>query len=223
MRDFYKILLLGGSGKGKTYTFNTLNPNKTGFINVENKPLPFPNSFKYETKCVTLAHAKQALKEYADNKEIEVIVFDSLSSYMDMLLKESRDTKKGFDIWNHYNEEIGKLLHFIKSIQKEIFIVGHYEWVQDEGGTKEKRAKVKGKEWEGTIEKEFLIVLYANSKFNQVTKRPEYFLNLYEEDTSAKCPPNIFDKDLLTVPNDGQFIIDTIVKFSTEAYNKKIK
>jgi ABC-type oligopeptide transport system ATPase subunit len=213
MRDFYKILIVGSSGKGKSFTFRTLNPKTTGFINAENKPLPFKNDFEHETKCTTLSHVKKALKEYAEDTKIETIVFDSLSSYMDMLLKEARDTKKGFDIWNHYNEEIGKLLHFIKSIQKEIFITAHYEWVQDEGGAKERRAKVKGKEWEGTVEKEFTMVLYAGSKFNHSTKKPEYFLNLYEEDSSAKCPPGIFDIDTLSIPNDGQFIINKILDF----------
>lgn len=142
-RDYYKLLLVGPSGKGKTMSFRNMNPNTTGFINVEDKPLPFKNKFKYHNRPKTIADTKKALKEYADNKEINCICIDSLSAYMDMLLAECRATKKGFDIWSAYNEEIGKFLNFLKSIQKEVFITAHYEILGIEGN-QEKRVKVKG-------------------------------------------------------------------------------
>ena len=47
MRDYYKVLLVSQSGKGKTYSFRNMNPDTTGFVNVENKPLPFKNNFKF--------------------------------------------------------------------------------------------------------------------------------------------------------------------------------
>lgn len=43
-RDYYKTLVVGASGRGKTYMFRDLDPNTTGFINVEDKPLPFKNT-----------------------------------------------------------------------------------------------------------------------------------------------------------------------------------
>ena len=147
-RDYYHVLLVAGSGKGKTYSARNLDPNTTGFINVENKPLPFKNNFKHHSRVESVADAKSKLKEYAENPEIDCIFFDSFSAYVDLLLASARSTKKGFDIWNYYNEEIGKLLNFIKSIKKEVFITAHYEWIQDEGGPKDRRTKVKGKEWE---------------------------------------------------------------------------
>lgn len=98
-RDFYKILIPGASGKGKTYMFRTMDPNTTGFINVENKPLPFKNNFKYHKRIT--AGSKEALDtlvEYAKNPEITSIVFDSFSAYMDLVLSEARAVKKGFDV-----------------------------------------------------------------------------------------------------------------------------
>ncbi len=214
-RDYYKILIVGPSGKGKTFTFRTLDPETTGYVNVENKPLPFKNEYKYHTKCTTLGQAKSTLKEYAENPKITAIVFDSFSAYVDLLLSEARKSKKGFEIWNYYNEEIGKILNYIKTIEKEVMVTAHYEWLQDEGGTKERRTKVKGKEWEGLIEKEFTIVMYADDKFNRDTKRPDYYLSTYEEKSSCKCPPGIFEGDPLSIPNDGKYIIDSIVKFAS--------
>ena len=50
-RDYYKVLLVSLSGKGKTYSSRNLNPETTGFINMENKPLPFKNTFKHQKRC----------------------------------------------------------------------------------------------------------------------------------------------------------------------------
>ena len=212
VRDYYKTMLVGSSGKGKTYSFRNMNPVTTGFINVEDKPLPFKNKFKYHSRPKTVAETKAVLREYAENKEISVIVIDSFSAYVEMLLGEARATKKGFDIWNQYNEEIGKLLNFIKSIQKEVFITAHYEILGIEGN-QEKRIKVKGKEWEGLIEKEFSSVLYADNKFND-KGIPEYFFNTVQENTSAKCPPGLLGTDVMRITNDCNEINNKIIEFT---------
>lgn len=142
-RDYYKVLLVGQSGKGKTYSFRNMNPETTGFINNEDKPLPFKNKFKYHSRPKTTVEFKTILKSYADNKDINIICIDSLSAYMDTLLSECRATKKGFDVWMSYAEELGKFLNFLKSIQKEVFMTAHYEILGIEGN-QEKRVKVKG-------------------------------------------------------------------------------
>ena len=213
-RDYYKVLLVGQSGKGKTFSFRNMNPNTTGFINGEDKPLPFKNKFKYHSRPKTISDTKKALKEYADNKEIDCICIDSLSAYMDMLLAECRATKKGFDIWSAYNEEIGKFLNFLKSIEKEVFITAHYEILGIEGN-QEKRVKVKGREWEGTIEKEFTMVLYADNKFND-KGIPNYYYNAVQEGTSAKCPPDLLGENIMQITNDSSLIFDKILEFVGE-------
>lgn len=141
-RDYYKVLLVGSSGKGKTYSFRNMNPNTTGFINVENKPLPYKNKLKYHTRVNTFQEAYDALAEYAKNPEIDTIIVDSLSAYTDLVLAEARRTKKGFEIWSMYNDEIGKLLTRIKRVPKEVFVTAHYEILGIEGNM-EKRVKVK--------------------------------------------------------------------------------
>lgn len=143
MADFYKILVTGLSGKGKTYAARNLDPETTGFLNVENKPLPFPNKFKHHSRCKTLLDVKSNLKIYATNPDIKVIFFDSFSAYLEILLSAARKEKKGYEIWNYYNEEIGNLLNYIKDIDKEVIMTSHYE-ILDVEGDKEKRTKVKG-------------------------------------------------------------------------------
>lgn len=213
MRDFYKILLVSQSGKGKTYSFRNMNPNTTGFINIENKPLPFKNTFKYHSRPSSTIEAKKALKEYSDNSEITCIVIDSLSAYLDMLILECRATKKGFDIWNMYNEETAKFFNFLKKVEKEIFVTAHYEWIQDEGGAKERRIKIKGKEWEGVVEKEFTIVLYADKTLNPNTKKVEAWFDMALENSSSKCPPAIFGEDTFRIDNDSNYVLEKILEF----------
>jgi len=94
-RDYYKVLLVGPSGKGKTYSFRNMDPNTTGFINVENKPLPFKNQFKYHKRVDTHGQALETIKEYATNPEIKSIIIDSFSAYMDMVMTAARASKKG--------------------------------------------------------------------------------------------------------------------------------
>jgi hypothetical protein len=210
-KDYYKVFIVGSSGKGKTYSFRNMDPDTTGFLNIEDKPLPFKNKFKHHLRPTTVLETKAMLKELADNPEVKSICIDSFSAYVDLLLSECRTTKKGFDIWNMYNEEIGKFLNFIKKIQKEVFITGHYETLGVEGN-QEKRIKVKGKEWEAVIEKEFTVVLYADNKF--VDKKPEYFLVAVQEGTSAKCPPDLLGTNVVTITNDCNEIHKKIVEFT---------
>ena len=211
MRDYYKVLVIGQSGKGKTFMFRNMNPDTTGFINMEDKPLPFKNTFKFHKRPTSAQEVITALVEYAQNPAITTIVVDSFSAYVDLVLAEHRKTKKGFDIWNAYNDDIGRFNQLIKRIDKEIFVTGHYEMLNVEGAA-EKRLKVKGKEWEGTVEKDYAVVMYAENKFDDAN-RPQYYLSLVGENTSAKCPPGIFGEDVIQIPNDGKFILDKIQEF----------
>ncbi len=213
-RDYYKVLLVGSSGKGKTYSFRNMNPNTTGFINIENKPMPFKNNYKYHSRPNTYQEVLASLIEYAKNPEINCIVIDSFSAYMDMVLTEARKTKKGFDVWNFYSEEISKFNNYVKKCEKEVFLTAHYEVLGVEGN-QEKRVKVKGKEWEGQIEKDFTIVMYADNKFDD-TGKPEYYYNLVQENTSCKCPPDIFGATIYKIPNDCSIILDKIQEFVGE-------
>jgi len=210
-RDYYKVLELGQSGKGKTYSFVNMNRDTTGFLNIENKPLPFKGTFKYHDRPLKFQDAFATLIEYGKNPEIDAIVVDSQSAYFDMVLKEARLTKKNFDIWNMYNDEIAKFQDMIKRIPKEIFVTGHYELLNIESSW-EKRAKVQGKALEGMVEKDYTMVVYADNKL--VDKKFQYFFNLAMEGGSAKCPPDIFGEGIYQIPNDSKYILEKIIEFT---------
>lgn len=210
-RDYYKVLLVSQSGKGKSYSMRNMNPNTTGFINVEKKPLPFKNTFKYHYTPNTYLDVFNTLVEYGKNPEIDCIVIDSISAYFDMVLAVSKTNYKGYDVWNNYNSEIAKLIDMIKRVPKEVFVTAHYEMLNVEGSP-EKRVKVKGKELEGVIEKDFTIVLYGDMK--TIDDKRDYHFHLSLDGASAKCPPDIFGDEVQKIPNDSKFILDKILKFT---------
>lgn len=213
IRDYYKVFLVGQSGKGKTYSFRNMNSDTTGFVNIEDKPLPFKNKFKFHSRPKNTIEVKKILKEYSENPEINCICIDSFSAYVEMLLLECRKAKTGYEIWNLYNLEIGNFLNYIKSIQKEVFITGHYEILNLEMNP-EKRIKAKGKEWEGGIEKEFTVVLYTENKYDDKGK-PQYYFSTVGEGTSAKCPPDLLGKDIDKIENDCNLVFNSITEFTT--------
>lgn len=209
----YQFALVGMSGKGKTMAFRNMDLDKTGFINIESKPLPFLNKFKNYCTPDTWQEAYTKLIEYAKNPEVEVVVLDSFSAYIESLLKTARENKRGFDVWNFYNEEIGKLMFIVRKYPKMIVVTAHYEWVETEEGAIEKRIMVKGKEWKGMVEKEFTITHFVDMKL--MDGKREYYIDLHSDGkTSAKTPPMFFDNEN-RIDNDYSIVINRVKeKFS---------
>src|SRR6056297_2898765 len=159
----YQIAIVGPSGKGKTMAFRNMNPETTGFINMEGKPLPFLNKFKNYSVPNTWQECYQKLIEYAKDSSITEVVLDSFSAYVDSLLSVARSTKKNYEIWNMYNDEIGKLLYLITKYPKDILITGHSSNIETDAGVEERRIAVKGKEMNyAGVESKFTIVLIVD-------------------------------------------------------------
>ena len=213
----YQFVLVGAPGRGKTYSFRNMNTETCGFINMEGKPLPFINNFENYYIPNSWQDAYTKLIEFAKNPKITEVVFDSFSAYMDSVLKTARETKKNFDIWNLYNEEIAKLMFIFKKYPKDIFVTAHYEWIQNEGGAVEKRIKIKGKENEGMIEKDFTIVTFVDMRL--VDQKREYYfsLNTIDGKDSAKCPPMFLIEEGNIIPNDANAFLQHV----REILNKK--
>lgn len=214
-KQFYQFALVGTPGKGKTMSFRNMDPEKTGFINAENKPLPFINKFTNYSAPNNWQECYQKLIEYAKNDTIEVVVLDSLSAYLDGVLMTAHNTKRGFDIWNYFNEEVGKLMFLVKKYPKHLIITAHYEWVETENGAEEKRIMVPGGRWKGKIEKDFTIVNYTD--LLMVDEKRRYVIELNSNGkTSAKTPPMFLedpeDMGVEKISNDYQPFIDRVNK-----------
>lgn len=95
---FYKVLLVSASGSGKTMSAQNLDRNITGFLNIENKPLPFKGDFKYSIVPKNISDINNILVEWAKTPEITSIYIDSLSAIFDMILLDSRTRFKGLKL-----------------------------------------------------------------------------------------------------------------------------
>jgi len=205
----YKFTLVGMSGKGKTMAFRNMNPTTCGFINMENKPLPFINNFTHYDDPKNYHLCYQKLIEYAKNDEIKEVVLDSFSGYIHSLLKSARDQYKNYDIWNFYNAEIGKLLYLIKTYPKDLIMTAHYEWIEGESGVIEKYIAVKGKEWKCKIEENFTITHFADMKF--VDQKRKYIIELNSDGkSSAKTLPIFLIEGEETIENDYHIFLQRV-------------
>ncbi len=213
MRDYYKIAIVAKSGAGKTYSLRNLDPETTGFINVENKPLPFVNNFKFYITPKSYQETYQKIIEYGQNKDIKLIVIDSFSAYQEDALIQASSTKKGYDVWNEYNSQIRNLMQIIKRVPKDVIITAHYNLVQIDGGNStEKRIGVKGNEHNVTgIEGNFTMVVFGDMKMTMDNKRNFIYKLLTSGNDTAKTPPYILDNlEGEEIPNDASLIIKAL-------------
>lgn len=212
--DYAKVLIIAPSGYGKTFLSKTADFEKVGFINTEQKPLPFKGNFKFHGKPKTWSGFIKNLEDYGNNPEIESIIIDSQSMALDTLHSEMKQNFKGFDVYSNYNTQVKRYLDLMKAIQKDIIVTSHDESIVVDG-YKQKRAKVHGKEFEGRLEAHYTIVLFAGKKLED--NKPKYFLRTFEEDTSSKCPEGLFpDKkgdNYLEIANDAAYIFKCLKEY----------
>lgn len=210
------VAIVGRSGTGKTSSVEELPADRTLIINVENKKLPFRKKFKHEYR---IKDCRELIGENNDgmlvngisSDKFDYIVIDSFTSWAEMLLEFCKKYETGYDVYNRYNDEISKLMNVIKFQEsKIIFMLGISENVDGMDGLIEKRLKVAGKQWNGSIEKEFPIVFYTGLR-----KTEEGMLYFFETQTdgitSAKSPKGMFDKQL--IQNDLNQVANSIKNY----------
>ena len=212
--DFGKILVVAPSGYGKTFLSKTADFDKTGFVNSEQKPLPFKGTFKFHGKPKTWAGFLKNIEDFGKNPEITNIIVDSQSMGFDMLHNEMQANFKGFDVYSNYNKQLARYFDLIRSIEKDVIVFSHDETVVEQG-FKQRKAKVQGKQYEGRVEAYYTVVLFADKRVRD--GKPEYFLRTFSEDTSTKCPESLFpDKNgnnLLEIPNDAAYIFKALEEY----------
>lgn len=216
-RNYYaKVAIVGPSGTGKSYLSKSANKLTTGFINTENKPLPYKTEpFKFEGRPKTWEGFMKNFKDYAENPDIKSIIIDSQTMAFTILNSESQKRFSNWDIAKNYNKNVYEYFVFLKAVEKDVIVFSHDEFVQVGKDGKKKRMVVHNKEHEGKVEEQYTIVLYTGTRIEK--EKPQYFLRTFEEDTSTKVPEGMFpDKNgdnLLEIPNDAALIFDAVEKY----------
>ena len=198
------IGIVGGSGTGKSTSLRNLDPKTTIILDLERKGLPFKNTAFTIKDCDTLAALDRELKAAMDNKEVKVIVIESITKYFEMLLSQAQMMFKGFDVWSHYNRSIGNVLNRVKNDSAVIVFTAIDEIVKiptPEGTEQARRSvAVKGKEWEGKVEKEFLVVFFTSVKKTKDGAMEYQFMTNTDGVCSAKSPMDMYAQQY--IPND---------------------
>jgi hypothetical protein len=190
-------LIVGPPGAGKTTSFRDLG-SETLLYNTEKKMLPFRNNgIKLSTVNNTAELVKKLSMFVGENKypEIRNIIIDSFSDYADLLFAECKAKYKGFEVYNAYNTAVYEFFQLLKQIEnKYIFLTGHPETLADADGNIIFRMFVRGKEWEGKMEKVATCVFYCDPKRKADGKGVEYrFMTNTDGRYPAKTPMGMFE------------------------------
>ena len=201
------IGIVGGSGTGKSTSLRNLPADKTTIIDLERKGFPFKEAKKFDVISVDkIPDVNPAIEKAIKNSEI--VVFESFTKYCEQLSSYAGKMYKGYDVWSYYNKQIRDLLDKVKN-EKAIFIFTAIDEIvrvtQPTGGEyNTRRIKVQGKQHEGCIEKELLMVLFTEVRKGE--NSIDYCFQTNSDGvTSAKTPLGMFDD--LYIPNDLNEVI----------------
>lgn len=200
------VAIVGPSGSGKSTSLRNLPPDTTAILDLERKGFPFRNydTFTKVFPCNNVAEFDTALTKVLSDKAVTHIVIESFTKYVELLLKLSQQINKGYDVYTWYNKAIGNMLDKVKNDHAVVIMTAIDEIVKipeaDGSESAQRRMAVKGKEWEGKIEKEFLMVLFTTPRKNKEGRMEYMFQTNTDGVTSAKTPMEMFPDQL--VPND---------------------
>jgi hypothetical protein len=233
IEDIPFILIIGPSGSGKTTSFRNLDRDTTEFINIEEKHLPFPRKFKYMHRpmviegrepdsdldpAVVLSNFRKSMSDAIKNPKSDLIVVDSFYQWDSLVLSYNRQTQRNYDIYNGHNEAVKKILVRYKACGKPMVWTALDDVLTvktaEEVDVYARRAKVYGRECEGSIESAFTIVLWMEM-VKQPNGKLKYFFRTHGDGvSSAKTPMGMFEEDL--IDNDLQMVLDRIWEFYEE-------
>lgn len=199
------VLCVADTGCGKTSSLRNLPMDRTVYVNVDAKPLPFKH--KNLAKNITLTNTQQlinGMEQIEDNLEIEYCVIDTITMLGDMFYTEHvENSSNGMKAWAEYKSYILKVINMAKRSRINYIFLAHAQDVYDDKEMVTKTfARIQGSLKGGGLEAHFTYVLYNIVKPNQ-DGLPEYLYLTNKTKgyvgVSAKTP---FDMIETWIPND---------------------
>lgn len=228
-----KLLVIGPSGTGKTYSLRNLKPEQTFIICADEKELPF-KGWMQNYKTVRNAEGKvdrtksnflkiaspstilNAMKYINDSRpDIKVVVIDTLTM---MMVKDymSRVSDNGFQKFTDIATNTYNILQQIDNMREDLFVIimAHQEVAYDAAGGKTTRFKVPAGKLVGEkleVEAMFTTVLFSKCVSND-GKNTYLFETQNDGANTCKSPADMFpDKN---IPNDLKYVLQCV-----SAYN----
>ena len=119
------VFLYGKSGSGKSRSLKNFGETEILYVNVENKPLPFRNKFKYTYATHNIESIKTQLK-LMGNANVKTAVVDDVTYLMtDYFITHHRNMKgnASFEMYNQIADDMYTLVNCIKYELPEDVIV----------------------------------------------------------------------------------------------------
>jgi ABC-type multidrug transport system ATPase subunit len=216
-------LILGPSGRGKSTSLKNLDKSTTLLINSERKSLPFKGAKGFvEVRPKTVKEFIDTMNKYKNSPKLKTLVVDSFSAFADMVVHEMRIIYSGFDVWSKNSEKLYEFFKIVKEYNDNninVIIIGHDETLEGDTGTV-KRLKVKGKEWEGIVEKEFDVVLWANVVMQDESNAEYKFITQTNGVYPAKSPMGMLPREM---PNDMSEVLKLALAFDEDDVEQKVE
>lgn len=216
-------LILGPSGRGKSTSLKNLDKSTTLLINSERKSLPFKGAKGFvEVRPKTVKEFIDTMNKYKNSTKLKTLVVDSFSAFADMVVHEMRIIYSGFDVWSKNSEKLYEFFKIVKQYNDNninVIIIGHDETLEGDTGTV-KRLKVKGKEWEGIVEKEFDVVLWANVVMQDESNAEYKFITQTNGVYPAKSPMGMLPREM---PNDMSEVLNLALAFDEDDVEQKVE
>lgn len=214
------VQILGESGTGKTYSMRNLEPKETLYINCDKKNMPFKgwkNKFSAENKNYVVTSDISMIytllkKVHTDQKQIKVVIIDTLNSIMsDKEMSERK--KKGYDKWMDLAGDIYDLYRMISTLREDLTVIclAHTEDYTGKDGLSRQRLKTNGaKLTKLNIEGLSTYTLYTTVVRGE--DEVEYkFLVQNDGTNTARSPEGVFEN--ITIPNDLDVVVDNIQQY----------
>ena len=218
------VLIIAGSGKGKSSSAEYLNPKETFYLNVIGKDLPFkgwkknyipisenPEKGNYLSTYNPVVIVQTLLHISKTRPDIKIIVVDDYQYTMSYEFM-NRAKEKGYDKFNDIGSNAFSILNTSKALRDDItvIILTHSE-TDNQGNTK---MKTIGKMLDEKITPEglFTVVLEADIIKNDKDEEIHVFKTKATASSVVKSPKGMFDTE--TIPNNLKLVIDSINKYN---------
>lgn len=226
-----KILMLGESGTGKTFSLRNIDPGNTFYINVDRKSMPFKGwkskfhivkdengekDFSRSNYMMTSDPEKiwKLLKAINSKRpDIKVVIIDTLTLMMtDMFM--SQINIKGFEKFSNQANTTYQIVKMVDNLREDLTVVfmAHVETEDYETkffvpGGKLLKEKVK-------MESNFTTVLQTHVEYSDNGTNKYYFLTENSGNNTVKSPLGMFPGKM--VENDLSKVIEHVKAFEED-------
>ena len=199
------VIIYGKSGSGKSRSLKFFGEDEILYVNIENKPLPFKNVFKYQLKT----EKPKLIMEQLGKMPMKTAVIDDLTYIMvNNFMRRHRDMKGNaqFELYNDIADYVWSLFEYVKHLPDDVIVyfIMHEE-SNDYGQTK---IRTIGKLLDDKVVPEGIVTicLRCMSKDGK-----HYFKSSTDGTDITKAPEDLFEED--EFENNLKFVDDKIREF----------